>query len=90
MHWRRKWQPAAVPLPGKIRAWTEEPDRLQSTGSQKMFYFLKMFISLVISFALGLCCCVLVFPSYDEWGPLSSGGAKASHCGGFCFAEDRL
>ena len=24
--------------------WTEEPDRLQSTGLQKMFYFKKMFL----------------------------------------------
>ena len=32
--WRRKWQPTAVVLPGKI-PWTEEPGRLHSMGSQK-------------------------------------------------------
>ena len=31
--WRRKWQPMPVILPGKI-PWTEEPERLQSMGSQ--------------------------------------------------------
>ena len=33
--WRREWQPAPVFLPGKI-PWTEEPGRLQSTGSQRV------------------------------------------------------
>ena len=32
--WRRKWQPTPVFLPGKF-PWTEEPDVLQSLGSQK-------------------------------------------------------
>ena len=27
-----------------------------------------MFLYSVILAALGLCCCALVFPSYDEWG----------------------
>ena len=31
--WRRAWWPTPVFLPGKI-AWTEEPGRLQSMGSQ--------------------------------------------------------
>ena len=31
--WRGKWHPTPVLLPGKI-PWTEEPDRLQSMGSQ--------------------------------------------------------
>ena len=48
--------------------WTEEAYRLQSTGLQKMFYLKKMFLYSVILAALGLCCCALVFPSYDEWG----------------------
>ena len=33
--WRRKWQPIPALLPGKI-PWTEEPDRLQSMGSQRV------------------------------------------------------
>ena len=33
--WRRKWQPTPVFLPEKI-PWTEEPGRLQSTGSQRV------------------------------------------------------
>ena len=32
--WRRKWKPTPVLLPGKSR--TEEPDRLQSMGSQRV------------------------------------------------------
>ena len=31
MHWRRAWQPTAVFFPEIL--WTEEPGRLQSTGS---------------------------------------------------------
>ena len=31
--WRRAWQPTPVFLPGES-PWTEEPDGLQSTGSQ--------------------------------------------------------
>jgi len=33
--WRRKWQPTPVLLLGKI-PWIEKPDRLQSTGSQRV------------------------------------------------------
>ena len=33
--WRRAWQPILVFLPGKS-PWTEEPDGLQSLGSQKL------------------------------------------------------
>ena len=33
--WRRKWKPTAAFLPEKI-PWTEEPDWLQSTGSQRV------------------------------------------------------
>ena len=33
--WRRKWQPTPVTLAWKI-PWTEEPGRLQSTGSQQV------------------------------------------------------
>ena len=32
--WRRKWQPTPVFLPGES-PWTEEPDRLQSIGSNR-------------------------------------------------------
>ena len=31
----RKWQPTPVPLPGETQ-WTEEPDGLQSMGSQRV------------------------------------------------------
>ena len=34
---------------------------------------------------LGLCCCAQTFSSFVKWGPLSSCGAQASHCGGFSF-----
>ena len=34
---RRKWQPTPVFLPEKV-PWTEEPGRLQFTGSQKVEY----------------------------------------------------
>ena len=34
MHWRRKWQPIPVFLPGES-PWTEEPGGLQSMGSQR-------------------------------------------------------
>ena len=33
--WRRAWQPTPVFLPGQF-PWTEEPGRLQSTGSQRV------------------------------------------------------
>ena len=33
--WRRAWQPTPVFLPGES-PWTEEPGRLQSTGSQRV------------------------------------------------------
>ena len=33
--WRRVWQPTPVFLPGES-PWTEEPDALQSTGSQRV------------------------------------------------------
>ena len=33
--WRRVWQPTPVLLPGEI-LWTEEPDGLQSMGSQRV------------------------------------------------------
>ena len=33
--WRRKWKPTPVFLPGKSH-WTEEPDRLQSMGPQRV------------------------------------------------------
>ena len=33
--WRWKWQPTPIFLPGKI-PWTEEPDRLQSIGLQRV------------------------------------------------------
>ena len=32
--WRREWQPTGVFLPGE--SWTEEPERLQSMGSQRV------------------------------------------------------
>ena len=35
IHWRRKWQPYSSILAWKI-SWTEEPGRLQSTGSQRI------------------------------------------------------
>ena len=35
MPWRRAWQPIPVFLPGEFQ-WTEEPGRLQSTGSQRV------------------------------------------------------
>ena len=35
--WRRKWQPTPVFLPGKSH-WTEESDRLQSMGTQRVRY----------------------------------------------------
>ena len=35
--WSWKWQPTPVFLPGKS-SWTEEPDRLQSTGSRRVEY----------------------------------------------------
>ena len=35
MPWRRKWQSTPALLPGKI-PWKEEPDRLQSMGSQRV------------------------------------------------------
>jgi len=35
IHWRRKWQPTPVFLPGKI-PWIVEPGRLQSMGSQRV------------------------------------------------------
>ena len=34
--WRRKWQPTPVFLPGKSHGWTEQPDRLQSMGLQRI------------------------------------------------------
>ena len=34
-HWRRKWQPTPVLLPGKI-PWAEEPGRLPSMGSHRV------------------------------------------------------
>ena len=36
MSWRRKRQPTPVFLPGKSHAWTEDPSRLQSLGSQRV------------------------------------------------------
>ena len=33
--WRKAWQPTPVFLPGES-SWTEEPGRLQSTGSQRI------------------------------------------------------
>ena len=33
--WRRAWKPTPVLLPGES-PWTEEPDRLQSIGSQRV------------------------------------------------------
>ena len=33
--WRMAWQPTPVFLPGEI-PWTEEPDRLQSIGLQRI------------------------------------------------------
>ena len=33
--WRRAWQSTSVFLPGEI-PWTEEPDRLQATGSHRV------------------------------------------------------
>ena len=35
LSWRRVWQPTPVFLPWRI-PWTEEPDRLQSTGLQRI------------------------------------------------------
>ena len=35
--WRRAWQPTPVFFPGES-PWTEEPDRLQSMGSQTVRY----------------------------------------------------
>ena len=35
MHWRRKWQPTPVFLPGESRGWGE-PGGLQSMGSHKV------------------------------------------------------
>ena len=35
--WRRAWQPTPIFLPGEF-PWTEEPDGLQSTGSQRVGY----------------------------------------------------
>ena len=35
IHWRRKWQPTPVFLPGK---WTEETGVLQSMGLQRVAY----------------------------------------------------
>ena len=34
MHWRRKWQPTPVFLPGESQGW--EPDRLPSMGSHRV------------------------------------------------------
>ena len=35
--WRTEWQPTPIFLPGES-PWTEEPDRLQSMGSQRVGY----------------------------------------------------
>ena len=53
----------------------------------------QIFISFKIScflVALGLRCYPRAFSSCGEWGLLSSGSARASHCGGFFVAEHGL
>ena len=37
IRWRRAWQPTSVFFPGKS-PWTEEPDGLQSMGSQRVIF----------------------------------------------------
>ena len=39
---------------------------------------------------LGLHCCTRAFSSCSEWGLLSSWGAQASHCRGFCCGAQLL
>ena len=66
--WRRAWQPTPVFLPGEP-AWTEEPGRLQSMGSQrgrhdwatKHTYTLLLFSVIFIEAAA----CLLELPKSD-------------------------
>ena len=52
------------------------------TSSLSLFFF---FLSLFIYFWL---CLIFDVSSFSEWGPFSSYGARASHCGGFsCEAQ---
>ena len=62
--WRRKWQLAPVFLPWEI-PWTEEPGRLQSTGSQKSW---TMYIYLCISEELILSNCGAEEGSWESFG----------------------
>ena len=89
MHWRRKWQPTPVFLPGESRGqrslvgcspWGRtESDTTEVMWQQLVSRFsihslkIILFIYLVLP-VLGLHCCVDIFSSW---------GAQSSHCRGF-------
>ena len=76
----------------------------KSSQSHLTFIFFSVTLSLVLAIifklqglffkinvlaALGLCCCKWAFSSCGEWGLLSTGGARASHRGGFSCCRAR-
>ena len=64
---------------------------LESIVNEHFFSVLSivLFIYCLFLAMLFLCCCMQAFSSCGEWEVLSSCGAQASHCGGFCYCRAR-
>ena len=59
-------------------------------GNLLLFYFDMCILLHLFMAVLGLCCRTRVFSSCTEWGPLSSCGMWASHCGGLSCCEAQV